>query len=97
MLRLVEMLGCVLVLGRVATTNVSATQAQAQVNPRVAGFDTVLTHMLIGFSDFDLIKVGAFFWHRFLLYLLMNVVHVPLFRPLQHRHNNEEQNGDVRG
>jgi hypothetical protein len=73
MLRFVEMLGRMLVLGRVAAANVSASEAQTQVNPRIAGFGTVLTHMFIGFSDLDLIKVGAILWHRFLLCLQMNV------------------------
>jgi hypothetical protein len=67
MLRFVEMLGGVLVLGRVATANVPASEAQTQVNPRIAGLGALLTHMFIGFSYLDLIKVGAFFWHRFLL------------------------------
>jgi hypothetical protein len=65
MLRFVEVLGGVLVLGRVATTNVAASEAQTQVDPCIASFDTVLTHMFIGFSYLDLIKVGAFFRHRF--------------------------------
>jgi hypothetical protein len=65
MLRFVEMLGRVLVLGRVATANVPASEAQTQVNPSIAGFGTILTHMFIGFSYLDLIKVGAFFWHRY--------------------------------
>jgi hypothetical protein len=76
MLRFVEMLGRMLVLGRVATANASAREAQTQVDPRVARLGTVFTHMFIGFSDFDLIKVGAIFWHRFLLCLLMNVSQV---------------------
>jgi hypothetical protein len=65
MLRFVKMLSGVLVLGRVATTNVSASEAQTQVNPRIAGLGAVLTHMFIGFSYLDLIKVRAFFWHRY--------------------------------
>jgi hypothetical protein len=62
----VEVLGGVLVLGRIAAANVAATEAQAQVNPGIARFHTVLAHMLIGFLDFDLIQVGAFCRHRFL-------------------------------
>ena len=89
MLCFVEMLGRVLVLGRVATANVPASEAQTQVNPRIADFDAILTHMFIGFSDFDLIKVGAFFWHRFLLYWLMIDSHVLLFQSLQHGLRNE--------
>jgi hypothetical protein len=76
MLSFVEMLGRMLVLGRVATGNVSASEAKTQVNPRVARLGTVFTHMFVSFSDFDLIKVGAIFWHRSLLGLLMNVSQV---------------------
>jgi hypothetical protein len=72
MLRFVEMLDRMLVLGRVATPHVSAREAKTQVNPRIAGLGTIFTHMFVGFSDFDLTKVGAFFWHRFLLGLLMH-------------------------
>jgi hypothetical protein len=70
MLRFVEMLGRVLVLGRVATTNLPTNEAKTQVNPRITGFDTFLADAFFGFFDFDLIKVGTFFWHQFLLYLL---------------------------
>jgi hypothetical protein len=86
MVRFVEMLGRMLVLGRVATANVSASEAKAQVNPRVARLGTVLTDMLIRFSDFDLIEVGTIFWHRFLLDSLMNVSQVLVSTPSRHRH-----------
>jgi hypothetical protein len=69
MLRFVKVLGGMLVLGRVAAANMPARQAQTQVYPRIAGLGTVLTHMFIRFSDLDLIKMGACFWHRFLLCL----------------------------
>jgi hypothetical protein len=82
MLRFVEMLGRMLILGRVATANVPAGEAKTEVDPRVARFGTVLTHMFIGFSDFDLIKVGAIFWHRFLLGLLMNCLAGARFQSL---------------
>jgi hypothetical protein len=75
--RFVEMLGRVLVLGRIATAYVSTREAKTQVDPGIAGLGTVFTHMLVGFSDFDLIKVGAFFRHRFLLCLRMNVSQDP--------------------
>ena len=61
-----EMFRSVLVLGRVATTYMSANEAQTQVDPRVASFNTVLTHMLVGFSELDLVKVRALFRHQFL-------------------------------
>ncbi len=66
MLRVVKVLGRVLVLGRVATGGMATNKTHAQVNPRIACLNAVLTHMRIRLSDFDLIKVRAFFWHRFL-------------------------------
>jgi hypothetical protein len=62
----VEMLGGVLVLGRVATAHMSTAEAQAQVYPGVARLNAVLANMLIGFCDFDLVQVGACFRHCFL-------------------------------
>src|SRR5208282_1661100 len=64
--RVVKVLGGMLVLGRVATGRMSADEAHTQVNPRIAGLNAVFTHMLVGLSYFDLIKVSAFFRHRFL-------------------------------
>jgi hypothetical protein len=66
-LRFVEMLGGVLVLGRIAAAHVSANEAQAQVDPGVSGFHAILTHVLVCVSELDLVKVVAFFRHRFLL------------------------------
>jgi hypothetical protein len=66
MFRVVEMLGGVLVLGRVATGCMSADQAHTQVDPSIASLNAVLTHMLVGLSYFDLVKVSASFGHRFL-------------------------------
>jgi hypothetical protein len=63
MLRFAEMLGRMLVLGRIAAAHVPTNETQAQVNPRIAGLGTILTHMFIGFPEFDLIKVGTFFRH----------------------------------
>jgi hypothetical protein len=89
MLRFMEMLGRVLVLGRVATTNVPTNEAKTQVNPRITGFGTFLADAFFGFFEFDLIKVGAFFWHQFLLYLLTNGSHLPLLQSLQLGHQDE--------
>jgi len=77
--RLVKMLGGVLVLRRVATTDTPADEAHTQVDPRVASPNAVLTNMLVGFSYFDLIEVGTFFWHRFLLGLTTSLSRVPLW------------------
>jgi hypothetical protein len=65
MLRLVEMLGGVLVLGRVATTHVSTNQTQAQMDPGIARLNTFLTYVYSRRFDFDLIKVRALGGHRF--------------------------------
>jgi hypothetical protein len=63
MLSLVKMLGCMFVLGRVATTNMPTDEAHTQVDPRIAELHALLAHMYLGLSHFDLIKVGAFFGH----------------------------------
>jgi hypothetical protein len=65
-LRFFEMFGGVLVLRRVATAHVTTTETQAQVNPGVPGLNAVFTDVLVGFSDFDLVQVGAFVRHGFL-------------------------------
>jgi hypothetical protein len=68
MLGVVEVLGRMFVLGRVATGGMPADEAHAQVNPGVAGFYTIFADMFIGFSYFDLIEMGTFLWgHHFLL------------------------------
>ena len=66
MRRFVKVFGGVLVLGRVAATDIAADKAHAQVDPGIAGLHALLTNMLVRFSYFDLIEVGTFFWHRFL-------------------------------
>lgn len=55
----VEVLGCVLILRRIATTDVSAAKAEAQVNPCVPCFYAVFANVLARGLDFDLIEVGA--------------------------------------
>ena len=66
MLRFVKVFGGVLILGRVAATDIAADQAHTQVDPGVAGLRALLTNVLIRFSYFDLIKVRTFFWQWFL-------------------------------
>jgi hypothetical protein len=73
MLGVVKVFGRVLILGRVATGRMSADQAHAQVNPRIASLNAVFAYMLIRFFYFDLIEVSAFFWHRFLRVLRVKV------------------------
>jgi hypothetical protein len=64
MLRMVEMLGCVLVFRRVATSRVATNQAHAKVNPGIAGFHAILADMLGGMREFDLIEMSAFSRHE---------------------------------
>jgi hypothetical protein len=64
----VKMLGGVLVLGRVATAHMSAGETQAQMNPGIASFNTVLAYMLVRRFDFDLVQVLAFVGHRILFF-----------------------------
>jgi hypothetical protein len=45
----------VLVLRRIATANLPAFKAQAQMNPCISSLDTFLAHMFVGRGDFDLI------------------------------------------
>jgi hypothetical protein len=83
MFRVVKVLGSMLVLRRVATGRMSADQAHTQVNPRIAGLNAVFTHMLVGLSDFDLIKVSAFFGHRFLPLFTNDKSNIKSFRDEQ--------------
>jgi hypothetical protein len=63
MLRPMIVFGGVLVLGRVAAANLPAGETHAKVNPRVTFFDALFTLVLLGFSNLNLIEVGAFVWH----------------------------------
>jgi hypothetical protein len=67
MLRLVEMLGGVLVLRRVAAAHMSTAETQSQMVPGIANLHAVFTNVRGGRSDFDLIKVGTLCRHRFLI------------------------------
>jgi hypothetical protein len=63
----VKVFGGVLILGRVAATDIAADEAHAQMDPGIAELNAVLTNMFVRFSDFDLIKVSTLLRHRFLL------------------------------
>jgi hypothetical protein len=67
----VKVLGRMLIFGRITTGRMSANQAHAEVDPGVAGLDAVFAYMLIRCSYFDLVKVRAYFSHKFLLSLLV--------------------------
>jgi hypothetical protein len=62
-----EMLGGVLVLGRVATTHMSTNQTQAQMDPGIAHLNAFFTDMYGRGFNFDLIEVRALGRHRFLI------------------------------
>lgn len=64
MANVLEVLGGMFVLGRIAAADVSATQAETQVNPRVVGFHAVFAHMLVGVRDFNSIQVRTFNSHH---------------------------------
>ncbi len=57
MLGLVKMLGCVLVLGRVAAPDVSTGEAKAQMNPSVAGFQAFLAAVRVRRNFVDLFQM----------------------------------------
>jgi hypothetical protein len=65
MLRVMEVFCGVPIFRRIATTDLSADEAHAEVDPFVACFGAFFTHMLVGFSDFDLIEVGTWLCHVF--------------------------------
>ena len=65
MLRLMEMFCGVPIFRRIATADLSADEAHAEVDPFVACFRALFTDVLVGFSDFDLIEVGTWLCHVF--------------------------------
>ena len=67
----VEMFGGVFVFRRIAAAYVPARKTHAKVDPRIAGFDTLFSLVLVCILYLDLIKVGAFRCHRLLLFLLL--------------------------
>ena len=59
MLSGVEVLGGVFVLGGVAATDVAALEAEAEVDPGVAGLEALLAAFGVGVNVADLVEVGA--------------------------------------
>jgi hypothetical protein len=55
----VKVFGGVLVLGRIATADVAATHAQAQVDPFVAHLQALFTAVSVRLDVVNLIEVGA--------------------------------------
>jgi hypothetical protein len=64
MLCFVEVLGGVLVLGRIAAADMPADEAQAKMDPGISHLHAFLTDMSRGVAKLDLIEVGAFFLHN---------------------------------
>jgi hypothetical protein len=58
-----KMLGRVLVLRGIATSDMPTNHAHAQVDPGVTYLHAVFTDVLIGFLDFDLIQMSALARH----------------------------------
>lgn len=63
MLTVMEMLGCMPILRRVAATDVSALQTHAQMNPLVAYLDAFLTFMLVCPAYSDLVEMRTLIRH----------------------------------
>lgn len=57
MLGAMKMLGRMLVLGRIAATNIAALQAQPQMHPCIALFHALFTNMYVSMRDLDLFYV----------------------------------------
>ena len=58
-LGVVEMLGRMLVLRRIAATHPPTLQAKAQMNPGISRFDAILTHAFVCTGEFELIEMTA--------------------------------------
>jgi len=63
----VKMFGGVLVFRGVATANVAATQAQAQMHPTIAHLEAFFAAFGLGFYFLNLIEVGTGIGHPSLL------------------------------
>ena len=66
MLHFVEVLGGMLVLGRIATSHVPTSQAKTQVHPGITSVHTFFAYMLAGVLDLDLVEMRALISHIFL-------------------------------
>lgn len=59
MLGVMEVLGRVLILRRVAAADVAAFETEPQMNPGIARFHAILTNVLVGLRHVNLIRVFA--------------------------------------
>ena len=62
----VEVFRGVLVLRRVAASDLAARQAKAKMNPRIACFNAFFANMFGGLFHLDLVEMAAFTGHCFL-------------------------------
>jgi hypothetical protein len=76
-LGLMEVLGGVLVLGRIAAANVAADQAKTKMYPGISHLHALFTDVIRGLTNFDLIKMLAGFRHDLLLQVVCSVgIHI---------------------
>lgn len=64
MLGVMKVFGCMLVFRGIAAADVSADKAQAEMHPGIASLYALLTHVLGGFTDLDLIEMLTGFRHN---------------------------------
>ena len=62
-MNLVEMLGRMLVLGRVAAPHVPTRQTQPQMNPCITCLNAFFANMLVGVLKLNLVEMGALIFH----------------------------------
>jgi hypothetical protein len=63
MFAMVEVLRSVLILRRIAASNLAAQHAHSQMYPGIADFYALLTGVLVGCREFDFIQVLTFLCH----------------------------------
>jgi hypothetical protein len=63
-LSLMEVLGGMLVLRGIATADLPALQAHAEVDPGIPCFYALFTDVLIGVFNLDVVEMGALLRHR---------------------------------
>src|SRR5215469_9579396 len=73
----VKVLGGVLVLGAIATADMAAFQAHAQMHPAVSGFDAIFADVFLGGGDLDLVQMATL-WHAFLQFDRVPAPHGPI-------------------
>jgi hypothetical protein len=85
MMNLVKVFCGVLVLRAVATSNVTAREAKAQMNPGVSHFEALFAAFAAGLHFFDFAEMRAFGGHRGLLLLNEFALSAPHRQPFTGR------------